>query len=73
MEQGLNYVIKHNLTARECKIILALVGEELTIKEIAEEIKLNLSNVQSIVSTLRLKGVIEVSGTDKKFYKYKLI
>ncbi len=72
MKEGLNYVIKNNLTARECKIILALLDKEMIVSEIAEKLGLNRSNVQNMLIKLKTKGLISSSVVEGGFYKYKL-
>lgn len=64
--EGLRFVHKHNISPSETVLLIQLVQRDMTAKQLHEVTSMSLGRVQTIVSRLKLKNVVELKDKDDK-------
>lgn len=74
IQKGMEYVVKYNLTRRECEILLQLIPESKSVEELCAAIHLQNSAVHTLLAKLKLKGVVTSAvNPGSKSHKYSLV
>ena len=70
LEKGLKFAIEHEMSQKEMELFLIFMDNPTSTTEIAREMGAKMTTIHSIVSRLKLKGLIKLINNSGQYKIY---